>query len=111
MKNYIELAEDGVFVNLKSVRDTLYGEKQHAYDTPALLGIERIDRLMFVENSDGFWEVANQNKCELCGVIYKFNKWKKLVWQQHPEAIMTEDCLETVKNIINSLKTNKEKKE
>lgn len=105
MKDYISLAEDGFFPNFKSVRDKLYGEKNAAYDTPPMMGVERIDRLMFLENTGGFWEVANQKKCELLGVIYKFNKWKKLVWQQHPEAVMTEDCLETVKKIISSLNT------
>ncbi len=104
MKEKIDIAQDGVFRNLKSLRDKLYGEKAKAYDTPAILGVERVRNIMFVENSDDFWEVANQKECELLGIIYYHNPWKKYVWEQCVGIIMAEDCMGLVKEKMVTLK-------
>ena len=47
--------------------------------------------------------VYNKDEEEL-GVIYYYKKWKKWVWEQNIDIIMSQDCLEEVIDFMNNLK-------
>ncbi len=107
MDKYQKAMEDGQFVKFKYVRDSSSGHvrgKKRYMGADWIFGIERIDKIMLVPNED-FWEVANQNKCELLGIIYFHKPWKKWVWYQHPDAIMAKDCMDSVSKKMATLIT------
>jgi len=108
MDKYQKAMEDGQFTKFKDVRDSTSGSvrgKKRYMGADWVFGIERLDNIMFVKNED-FWEVANQSKCELLGIIYFHKPWKKWVWYQHPDTIMAKDCLDSVSKKMASLSIN-----
>lgn len=113
MKPIIEKAmEEGLVTKFKYIRDAMYKPK-----TPPKIKysgewaiFNKHKNIYYGHHADGWIEVANE-KMELLGVIYFFKRWKKYVWEQCPEIIMTEDCLEKVMWIIKEeLASLKEKK-
>ncbi len=73
-KEKIEQANDGVFMNFEKLGK---GGEQYAYKFDrdkkrnAIIGIRLIKKtLIYVENSEGFYEIANRKKAELLGIVY-----------------------------------------
>lgn len=111
-KEIIERAiEDGQFVKFKKVRDQSSPEvkgKKRYMGADWIIGIKRIGNLMYLDNNEGFIEVANQKECELLGVLYYYKKWKSYIWEQCPGIMMSvgekNDCLEKVREIVKEIK-------
>jgi hypothetical protein len=107
-KAFIDKAiEKGLFHGFKFIRDSMYKPETPLKIKYGGTGLEifstKFKNLRYATHTDGWTEVANK-KLELLGIIYYYKKWKKYVWEQCPEIIMTDDCLEKVKGIIEIIK-------
>ena len=67
-----------------------------------LMGTEWVGNIGFVKRTDGVIEVYNK-KDEMLGTIYYYKKWKKWVWEQGKDIIMTWDCQQKVVDKTKSL--------
>jgi predicted transglutaminase-like cysteine proteinase len=105
MVNPIFIAQDGVFVNKRKLMDVGMSTAKISFEVVGIT--EKGKHILVVENSAGFWEIAN-TKCELLGVIYYWKKWKEYVWEQQQSMIMSVDCLEEIVKFITELNTKKE---
>lgn len=97
-EDWKKMHEASIFMNLQVLRNQ--GLAQESKD--GLLGIERIGKTGFVENTNGFIEVGN-SKDELLGILYKFKKWDKWVWEQDIGVIMSKSCLKEVTQYMEKL--------
>ncbi len=105
--------EKGLFEGFKFIRDNIYKLETPIHIKYSGTGLEifstKYKNLRYAEHTDGWTEVANK-KLELLGIIYYWKKWKKFVWEQCPEVIMSDDCLIKVFDIIQILKQKAERK-
>ena len=110
-KNKMEIIEkameEGLFQKFKFIRDSMYKPETPIKIKYSGTGLNvftnKFKNLLYAKHTDGWIEVANK-KLELLGVIYYYKKWKKYVWEQCPEIIMAEDCLDKVNGIIKEIK-------
>jgi hypothetical protein len=100
----IEQAQTGIFYNFGVLGN--YNFKRDK-SRNAILGIKALGKFMIVaENSDNFFEVADIKYAQLLGVIYYHKPWKKFVWEQNKESIMSDRCLIDISNFISKLNTD-----
>lgn len=103
----INKARNGVFNNLQKLEN--YNFKTDKKRN-SILGIKPLGRYMImvenIDNIDKFIEIADKN-AELLGVIYYYKIWKKYVWEQNNEIVMSDRCLLDISEFITKL--NKEK--
>jgi len=97
-EDWEEMHDHSIFINLQILRDR--GLAQESKD--GIIGIERVGKTGFAKNTDGFVEVCN-GKDELLGIIYKFKKWNKWVWEQDIGVIMSKSCLKEVAQYMEKL--------
>ncbi len=95
-KEFIEQGREGVFIKFEELGKN---GKEYAYKFDrdkkrnAILGIQLIKKtLIYVENSGGFFEIANRKKAEFLGVVYYHKSWKKWVWEQEQGIILAPNC-------------------
>ena len=97
-EDWKQMHNDSIFMNLQYLRKQ--GLANESKDD--ILGIERIGKTGFAKNTNGFVEVCN-GKDELLGIIYKFKKWNKWVWEQDIGVIMSKSCMKEVAQYMENL--------
>lgn len=97
-EDWDKLHTNSIFMNLGYLRSQ--GLAQENKD--GLIGIERIGKTGFAKTTSGYIEVCN-GKDELLGIIYKFDKWNKWVWEQDIGVIMSLSCLKELNQYMEKL--------
>lgn len=69
-----------------------------------ILGIKLIkENLIYVENSENFFEIANRKKAEFLGIVYYYKPWKSWVWEQENRIILAQNCIKELDNFMEEL--------
>ena len=112
-KEFIEQGREGLFVQYEEhgKNGPEYAYKFDRDETRnAILGIKLIKKnLIQVENSGGFFEIANKKKAEFLGVVYYHKPWKKWVWEQDEGVILAPNCGKELFDWIGELKEDSDK--
>lgn len=82
-------------------------------------GVDWRKKVGFIEKNDAFNELYEEGsgmdkyydvenkKGELLGKIFFWKKWKKWIWEQEQDIIMTYDCLQDVVDFLKEIKQEK----
>lgn len=58
--------------------------------------------MYFDENGKTYWSIWNKKK-EKLGIIRYWKPWKKYVWDQDNDIIMSKDCLKQIADFLEDL--------
>lgn len=98
------------------------GQEQQTASIDKIKGTDWRKKAGFIDKNDAFnevyeegsgmdryWDVENK-KGELLGRIIYWKPWKKWVWEQEEDIIMSEICLQDVASFLKEIKEEKPKR-